>query len=123
MAYTDMADELFGAAYTQKDPSGVRLATMRRGGVTITRVEIARDGLKRPRGRYVTLEVPKVSVLDERDSAVIETSDCVLNLSGAQLSVTSLDLERGEAKLSGRIDALEYTEARTPGGLLRRLIR
>ena len=46
-----------------------------------------------------------------------------LNLSGGELSVTALDLERGEARLSGRIDGLEYTEARTPGGLLRRLLR
>ena len=36
------------------------------------RVEIAREGLEKPRGRYVTLEVPSVSVLDERDAAVIE---------------------------------------------------
>ena len=35
-------------------------------------MEIAREGLERPRGRYVTLEVPRVSVLDERDSGVIE---------------------------------------------------
>lgn len=72
MRYTDMADELFGAQTAPEESSGIRLATMRRGGVTITRVEIARDGLPRPRGRYVTLEVPSVSVLDERDSAVIE---------------------------------------------------
>ena len=38
-----------------------------------TRVEIAREGLAKPRGRYVTLEMPSVSVLDERDAAVIET--------------------------------------------------
>ena len=52
--------------------SRVRLATARHGGVTVTRVEIAREGLSRPRGRYVTLEMPSVSVLDERDAAVIE---------------------------------------------------
>ena len=32
----------------------------------------AREGLEKPRGRYVTLEVPSVSVLDERDAEVIE---------------------------------------------------
>ncbi len=53
--------------------AGVRLATARHGGVTVTRVEIAREGLEKPRGRYVTLEMPSVSVLDERDAAVIET--------------------------------------------------
>ena len=71
MRSTDMADELFGAADAL--PGGVRLATAKRGGVTVTRVEIAREGLARPRGRYVTLEMPSVSVLDERDTDVIET--------------------------------------------------
>ena len=37
--------------------------------------------------------------------------------------MTSLDLESGEVRLTGRIDALEYTAERTPGGLLRRLLR
>ena len=68
MRTTDMADELFSGA-AQPLPAGVRLATARHGGVTVTRVEIAREGLSRPRGRYVTLEMPSVSVLDERDAA------------------------------------------------------
>ena len=67
---TDMADELFRGPETEL-PAGVRLATAKRGGVTVTRVEIAREGLARPRGRYVTLEMPSVSVLDERDTDVI----------------------------------------------------
>ncbi len=71
MRTTDMADELFSAA-AQPLPAGVRLATARHGGVTVTRVEVSREGLSRPRGRYVTLEMPSVSVLDERDAAVIE---------------------------------------------------
>ena len=70
MRLTDMADELYTAATDL--PGGVRAATAKRGGVTVTRVEIARDGLEKPRGRYVTLEVPSVSVLDERDAEVIE---------------------------------------------------
>ena len=72
MRTTDMADELFRGPETEL-PAGVRLATAKRGGVTVTRVEIAREGLARPRGRYVTLEMPSVSVLDERDADVIET--------------------------------------------------
>lgn len=72
MSYTDLADELFGASGAPQPPAGVRLATARHGGVTVTRVEIAREGLARPRGRYVTLEVPSVSILDERDEEVIE---------------------------------------------------
>ena len=71
MRETDLADELFRAPGSAP-PTGVRVATARRGGVTVTRVEIAREGLERPRGRYVTLEVPRVSLLDERDEAVIE---------------------------------------------------
>ncbi len=73
MCKTDMADEWFRAPGAAGVPPGVRLATARQGGVTVTRVEIAREGLARPRGRYVTLEMPSVSVLDERDEAVIET--------------------------------------------------
>lgn len=72
MRTTDMADELFRGPETEL-PAGVRLATAKRGGVTVTRVEITREGLARPRGRYVTLEMPSVSVLDERDTDVIET--------------------------------------------------
>ena len=72
MRSTDMADELFGARQEAGSAAGVRLATMRQGGVVVTRVEIARDGLARPRGRYVTLETPSVSLLDERDNTVIE---------------------------------------------------
>ena len=74
MRETDLADELFGQPGKTALPAGVRVATARQGGVTITRVEISREGLARPRGRYVTLEVPSVSLLDERDSAVIEAA-------------------------------------------------
>ena len=41
MRTTDMADELFRGPETEL-PAGVRLATAKRGGVTVTRVEIAR---------------------------------------------------------------------------------
>lgn len=72
MRLTDMADELYAAPACSALPGGVRVATARHDGVTVTRVEIAREGLERPRGRYVTLEVPRVSLLDERDESVIE---------------------------------------------------
>ena len=87
MRFTDMADEMFGAAQGAL-PAGVRLATAKRGGVTITRVEIAREGLAKPRGRYVTLEMPSVSVLDERDAAVIET--CAAELRRARVTADAL---------------------------------
>ena len=72
MRTTDLADELFTPEENTALPAGVRMATARQDGVTVTRVEIAREGLARPRGRYVTLEVPRVSLLDERDVRVIE---------------------------------------------------
>ena len=50
MRETDLADELFRAPGSAP-PTGVRVATARRGGVTVPRVEIAREGLERPRGR------------------------------------------------------------------------
>lgn len=51
------------------------------------------------------------------DSAAIETGRGILHLAGAQLSMAALDLEAGEAKFTGRIDALEYT-ASAPAGQL-----
>lgn len=50
------------------------------------------------------------------ESAAIETARGVLQLAGAQLNVTSLDLDSGEVKLTGRIDTVEYTAAH-PGRL------
>jgi sporulation protein YabP len=74
------------------------------------------------RGNLSVTGVRRVLHCDET-SAALETGDGTLHLVGAQLSVTALDLDVGEASLSGRIDALEYTENRTPGGLLHRLLR
>ena len=37
--------------------------------------------------------------------------------------MTELDLETGEARFTGRIDALEYTASAPSGGFLRRLLR
>ena len=93
MRETDLADELFGQPGKTALPAGVRVATARQGGVTITRVEIAREGLARPRGRYVTLEVPSVSLLDERDSAVIEAAAAELRplLKGYEGRVCTID--------------------------------
>ena len=43
MRETDLADELFGQPGKTALPAGVRVATARQGGVTITRVEISRE--------------------------------------------------------------------------------
>ena len=74
------------------------------------------------RSRLTATGVKRVLRCDA-DSAAMETGKGVLHLTGAELNVTSLDLESGEVRLTGRIDALEYTAERTPGGLLRRLLR
>lgn len=74
------------------------------------------------RGKLTLTGVKRVLRCDA-ESAAVETSRGVLRLAGAQLSVTSLDLEAGEVKLTGRFDLLEYTVERTPGGLLARLLR
>ena len=57
------------------------------------------------------------------ESAALETGKGILHLSGAQISMQTLDLEAGEAKLTGRFDGLEYTAARTAGGFWHRLLR
>lgn len=80
------------------------------------------DLILQGRAKLTVTGVKRVLRCDS-DSAAIETSKGTLNLSGAELSVTALDLDAGEAKLSGRIDTLEYTELHTPGGFLHRLLR
>ncbi len=72
MTNTDFADEIFSrGSKTIELPKGVTLASAHAHGVTITRVEIKRDGLIRPKGRYITLETPAISLLDKNDEHVI----------------------------------------------------
>ena len=59
----------------------------------------------------------------DAENAVLDTSKGTLRLRGASLSIESLDLDKGEVKLAGRVDTLEYTAEHTPGGFLRRLVR
>ena len=60
MRLTDMADELYAAAADL--PGGVRTATARRGGVMVTRVEIAREHL----GKSLEVKGPHVGILEMR---------------------------------------------------------
>ena len=71
MVYTDIADEIYGASKGSV-PSGVHLSSARSGGIRLTRVHITRPGLARPAGRYVTLEVPSMAALDDKDQRYIE---------------------------------------------------
>ena len=72
------------------------------------------------RGKLTVTGVRRMLRCDP-DSAAMETTKGPLTLAGAQLSVTSLDLDKGEVKLTGRVDVLEYTAQRTAGGFLHRL--
>ena len=74
------------------------------------------------RNRLTVTGIKKVLRCDA-ESAALLTSKGRLELTGAELSVTSLDLDKGEVKLTGRVDTLEYTAEHTAGGFLRRLVR
>lgn len=74
------------------------------------------------RSRLTVTGVRRVLRCDA-ESAAILTSKGQLELTGAELSVTSLDLDKGEVKLTGRVDTLGYTAEHTPGGFLRCLVR
>lgn len=63
--YTDLAAEVYGPRRGRL-PAGVRVETRYAGEVTVTRVTIARDGLARRRGRYVTLELPGFTAPEDR---------------------------------------------------------
>ena len=74
------------------------------------------------RSRLTATGVRRVLRCDAEGAALL-TSKGTLELPGAELSITSLDLDKGEVKLAGRVDTLEYTAEHTPGGFLRRLVR
>ena len=59
----------------------------------------------------------------DAENAVLDTSKGTLRLRGASLSIESLDLDKGEVKLTGRVDGLEYSAAQPTGGFWRRLLR
>ena len=82
---------------------------------------VPHDIILESRARLTVTGVQKVLHCNA-ESAALETGKGTLHLAGAQLNMASLDLETGEAKFTGRIDALEYTAA-PAGGFLRRLLR
>ena len=71
--YTDIADEIYGPSKGQV-PGGVKLFTARSGPITLTRVQITRQGLARPAGRYSTLEMPSFRVSPTHTGAVTARS-------------------------------------------------
>ena len=67
--YTDVAPEIYPPG-RGRTPEGVRCTVHQAGACRITRVTIQRDGLARPRGKYVTVETPHAAMLDEQDEAL-----------------------------------------------------
>ena len=59
------------------------------------------------RNKLTVTGVRRVIRCDAEGAAML-TSKGTLELTGAELSVTSLDLDKGEVKLTGRVDTLEY---------------
>lgn len=68
--------------------------------------------------------VTKVHSFDEK-TVVIETVDGVITIKGSALHVSRVSLERKEADVDGRVDALIYTDKKTMAskgeGLIKRL--
>lgn len=68
--YTDIAAEVW-AGRRGTVPKGVRLETRHAGDVTITRVQITREGLARRKGRYSTVDMPNFAYIDDRNERYI----------------------------------------------------
>lgn len=68
--YTDIAAEVW-AEKKGTIPPGVRFENRYVGDVSITRVEIARDGLERRRGHYSTVDMPNFAYIDDRNERYV----------------------------------------------------
>ena len=68
--YTDIAAELYPESRGSV-PRGVKTFTATASGIGLTRVEIERSGLRRPKGRYITLDMPQFAAIDDRNEAYV----------------------------------------------------
>ena len=120
MRETDLADELFGQPGGTALPAGVRVATARQGGVTITRVEIAREGLARPRGRYVTLECGDIHLLDDLEADRVR---CALSVEIREMAerMTATRVKSGFSVLVAGLGNRELTSDAVGPETVRRL--
>ncbi|WP_283128935.1 GPR endopeptidase [Allofournierella massiliensis] len=109
--YTDMADELFRPGRGTVPP-GVQVRTASSGPIRLTRVQITRQGLARPAGRYSTLETPSLAALDRRDERLISAAAAELR---AMLPTVGLVLVVGVGNRRVTVDALG---PRTAAGVL-----
>lgn len=70
MPYTDIAAELY-AESRGSVPAGVRTHTANASGIRLTRVDILRNGLRRAKGSYITLDMPHFARIDPQDETFV----------------------------------------------------
>ncbi len=68
--YTDIAAEFYPKNGTRA-PAGVHVCVSKLYGLTCTRVQITRSGLSRPKGTYLTLDMPDFACIDVHDPACV----------------------------------------------------
>lgn len=66
--------------------------------------------------------IESVMSYDENE-VVLKTSDNILSVKGEKFNIETLDLEKGEVKISGRVASLGYSKTREKVSLLKRLIK
>lgn len=72
-----------------------------------------------------SVEVSGVENIVSYDSknVVFKLSNNVLNLTGLNFDVRSLDLDQGKVVVSGRVNSLSYDTAREKVGFVKRLLK
>lgn len=68
--YTDIASEIYTGRKGSL-PRGVAYESHTSGDITVTSVQVRRSGLRRPKGTYITVELPDFERIDERNERYI----------------------------------------------------
>lgn len=68
--YTDIAAELYPESKGEV-PQGVRTHKANASGIGLVRVDIERAGLRRAKGRYITLDMPQFAEIDDKNEAYV----------------------------------------------------
>ena len=68
--YTDIAAEIYPPGKGTV-PQGVKIYTASAAGIGLTRVDVERSGLRRPQGRYITLDMPQFAAIDDKNEAYV----------------------------------------------------
>lgn len=66
--------------------------------------------------------IESVMSYDENE-VVLKTSDNILSVKGEKFNIETLDLEKCEVRISGRVASIGYSKTREKVGLLKRLIK